>query len=341
MWAWYSRRRPWVRRLLVLGLLIGVAGGVLGFTPTPWYITAPGAAIDTSRMITVQGGKPHRDNLFMLIVQTEPANLFWYLYARLDRRAVLESPQEFLGPGIEDYQEYLEETRRMMADSQATAKAVAEQLLGYGKGAVPSGVEITNFLPDSPAAAVLKKGDVIVEAAGRPVRSRADLTAVLTATPAGKSVPVRVRRGGAEASLVVPTGEQTDPARKGQAAFGVYIADSLNFDVPIPVDIHAWEITGPSGGLMFTLQIIDQLTPGGITGGVPIAGTGTVQADGSVGPIGGVQQKVYTAETAGAKVMFVPRKNYQDAKQVATRIELVPVDRVQDALAWLKEHIRK
>jgi len=118
---------------------------------------------------------------------------------------------------------------------------------------------------------------------------------------------------------------------------GIFIKDYLVFDVPIPVQIRSGLITGPSAGLMFTLQIIDQLTPGGLTGDMVIAGTGTIEHDGSVGSIGGVRQKVFAAEVAGASVIFVPRENYPAAAAAATRIQVVPVDNVRDALNWLNQ----
>jgi Lon-like protease len=322
--------------LLALGLVLAGAG--LWFTPTRLYITAPGAAIDTSRLIDVPGGQHHRGKLYMMVVTTQPANLFWYLYAKLDDRAVLETPKQFLG-NIEDYAKYMELTTQMMADSQLTAPAVALHQLGYGKGVTSNGVKVFDLTADSPSRGLLGKDDVIIALDGKPVTRQDDLRAILTATVPGTKVAVRFRRGAAEQAVTVTTYE--NPSRKGSAALGVLIMDNLAYDVPIPVKIHAGSITGPSAGLMFTLQIIDQLTPGGIAGGMTVAGTGTMEPDGSVGEIGGVQQKVYAAETAGAVVFFSPRGNYEDARKVATRVEVVPVEKVTDALQWLAEHLPK
>jgi PDZ domain-containing protein len=337
---WYSRRNPWTRRLFGFLLAFAVVGGGLAFTPTPWYITAPGAAIDTSGLVAVQGGDAHPGKLFMLVVTTQPANLFWYLYAKLDHRADLETPKQFLGD-VEDYAKYMELTRQMMADSQQTARALGEQAAGLGRGAVSDGAQITDLATGSPAVGVFQPNDVIIGLEGTPVTSAAQLRTLMLQYKPGAILKVRVRRAGKQIDLQAPTAESTDPQRKGQPVFGVYIKDALLFDVPVPVNIKAGEITGPSAGLMFTLQIVDQLTPGGITGGMVIAGTGTIEPDGTVGAIGGVKQKVYAAEAAGAKVMFVPRDNYPDAASVATRLQLVPVDRAEDALSWLHTHVPK
>lgn len=333
----YSRRPPWTRRLLVLLASLTALGLTLWLTPTPWYITAPGAAIDTGNLVGVAGGTLRHGQLYMLVVTTQPANLFWYIYAKLDHRAELETPQQFLGD-IEDYNKYMELTRLMMQDSKQTAMAIGLKQAGYGRGTVLQGAEISDFATGSPNMSVFKPGDVITAIAGQAVTSANDVRTRLAQVRPGDTLTVRVKREGKELDLQALTAESTDPARKGQAIFGILIKDSLLFDVPVEIRIKTGAITGPSAGLMFSLQIVDQLTPGGITGGMVVAGTGTVEADGSVGAIGGVKQKVYAAEAAGASVMFVPRANYPDAATVATRLTLVPVDRVEDALAWLKAH---
>lgn len=332
---WYSRRTPWTRRLLLLLLSLTAFGLILWFTPTPWYITAPGAAVDTGGMVRVEGGEARQGRLFMLVVTTQPANLFWYLYAKLDSRADLETREQFLGT-IEDYEKYQELTRQMMQDSKQTAMAIGLKQAGYGRGTIPVGADITDLATGSPNMGVFQKGDVVVAVNGKPVATADDLRAALQGVRPGEALPVMVKRAGKEIDLQASTTESTDPERKGQAIFGIFIKDSLLFDVPVDIHIRTGAITGPSAGLIFTLQIVDQLTPGGITGGRVVAATGTVEANGSVGAIGGVKQKVYAAEVAGADVMFVPRSNYADAASVVSRLTLVPVDRVEEAVAWLR-----
>jgi PDZ domain-containing protein len=335
--TWIGRLSLWVRRLLLMVSLFVLLGLTLWLTPTPFYLTAPGAAIDTGRMVTVQGGAPRQGHLFMLVVNTQPADLFWYLYAKLDHRAVLETRQAYLGD-ITDYEKYVELTRQMMLDSQETAKAIALHELGYGKGVTSMGANITDILQGSPAHGLLMPGDVVIEAGSKQINQASDLSDLLATLKPGSVVPVKLLRQGMLVSVNVPTVEHPDASRKGMAAFLVLLKDALKFDIPIPVQVRAGAITGPSAGLMFTLQMIDQLTQGGLTGNRVIAGTGTIEHDGRVGEIGGIQQKVFTAEAAEASVMFVPRSNYAAAKMVATRILLVPVDNVHDALLWLRDH---
>ena len=334
-----SRRWKVPRRLLwsIAGILLLAAA--LWFVPTPYYVTAPGAAIDTSRVVQVEGGHPRRGDLYMLIVTSRPANLFWYLYSKFDSRVRLETRTEFLGE-IPDYQQYLVLTRRMMENSQQTAKALGLKWAGRGSGVEQIGAEITGLLSGSPVHGVLQPGDIITAVEGEPVRTAEELADRVRRLTPGSPVVLSLLREGQELRLKVPTGAQSDPQRQGEAALGVYITDAFRFDLPVPVEIRTGSITGPSAGLMFTLQIIDQLLPTGITGGLRVAGTGTVEPDGRVGAIGGVQQKVFTAEAAGAEVMLVPRENYQEALAVATRVQVVPVSTVEEALSVLMEMSR-
>lgn len=329
-----SRRWKVPRRLLWSIGVIALLAAVLWCVPTPYYVTAPGAAIDTSRVVQVEGGNPRRGGLYMLIVTSRPANLFWYLFSKVDARVQLETRTEFLGD-IPDYQQYLVLTRRMMENSQQTAKALGLKWAGRGAGVEQVGAEITGLLTGSPVQGLLQAGDIVTQVEGEPVRTAEELAALVRSKTPGTPLVLTVQRGGQELRLKVPTGAHSDPERQGEAALGVYITDALRFDLPVPVEIRTGSITGPSAGLMFTLEIVDQLSPASITGGMRVAGTGTVEPDGRVGAIGGVQQKVFTAEAAGAEVMLVPRENYGEALAVATRIQLVPVSTVEEALTWL------
>lgn len=335
MLSWYRRRSPVARRLLVLVTTLLLVGLALGYIPTGLYVTAPGAALETDRMIRVPGEQENPGRLMMLVVAAQPANLFWYLYAKVDDRAQLETPRQFLGE-IRDYREYVKLSQAMMRDSQQAAKAIGLQLAGKGKGAVPTGVEIVSFTGDSPNKGVLNEGDVIVRMDGQPVAKLEEMRVALARYKPGQKIPAVVQRGGQEVALDLPTYE--NPDRKGVAALGVYPKTSYQFDIPVDVEIASGSITGPSAGLMFSLTIVDKLTPGGITGGLAIAGTGTIEPDGTVGRIGGARQKTFAAEVAGASVMFVPPDNYEEARRAATRIQVVPVATVFDALVWLKEN---
>src|SRR5439155_26486696 len=116
------------------------------------------------------------------------------------------------------------------------------------------------------------------------------------------------------------------------------IGVNLVLNLPFSIGIDADGIGGPSAGLMWTLGIIDLITPGELTGGRTIAGTGTIGLDGRVGPIGGIEQKVVAAERAGAKVFFAPADEAASARAVVSGMTVVPVKTLQDALDYLKRH---
>ena len=124
--------------------------------------------------------------------------------------------------------------------------------------------------------------------------------------------------------------------KDGTPLLGVNLATlHAGFDLPFKVDIESGDVGGPSAGLAFTLALLDVLTPGELTGGVPVAATGTMDSDGVVGPIGGMAQKIVTVKRAGAKVFLVPAEEYAEAKAHAGKLTIVKVHTIDDALAAL------
>ncbi len=337
-----SRQAAGLRRILAIFAVIIVASGltiVLLHTPAQpaYFYVGPGAAYDTARLVTVEkGSKPLSGHLYILTVNTQPASLFWRLYARLDSRGGLQPARDFLG-GYPNYAEYLEDEAQMMLDSQMTAIVVAEQAAGLPARIEPQGAEVKNTLKGAPAEGILERGDIVIRVGATPVYSAEDLRRALAQYGPGDPVALTVRRGAATQSVTVTPRPAADD--KLRAELGVYIDDARpKFEIPVPVKYSSGEITGPSAGLMFCLQIISQIQGKDIARGLVVTGTGTISAGGRVGPIGAVTQKVHTAEAAGADVMFLPRENYDEASKVKTRLRLVPVDTLQDALTWLQSY---
>lgn len=334
-------RKPLFRRLIVGIALAAVIGSVLGaLLRTPahprYFLVSPGAAYDTSKMISVEGGQKQTGHLFMLTVNTQPVNLFWQLYAYFDPQSILEPASNFLG-GYASYSEYLADSREMMEDSQMAAMAVAEQAAGLPARIERQGAELVEILPDSPTAGLLKKGDIVTRVGDTAIYSGVELRRAITRFAPGDLVPIVVHRGQEVLQLQVPTTKVPDTPER--AALRVTYKDARpKFTVPRPVKIDAGNIVGPSAGLMFCLEIVGQVRQQDLTHGMVVAGTGTIDYSGQVGPIGGVEQKVYTAENAHAQVMFVPRGDYSAAKKVATKLQLVPVDTLADAVRWLDAH---
>ncbi|HEX5585859.1 MAG TPA: S16 family serine protease, partial [Acidimicrobiia bacterium] len=189
-------------------------------------------------------------------------------------------------------------------------------------------------------------GDTVVAVDGQPVTVNASIGGFLDAHRPGDVVPVTVNRAGTDMTVDVPTGRfggkgarECLPARgqRGKPCFGIGVQQFVRYDFPIQVDFDIQRVGGPSAGLAFTLAIIDDLTPGDITGGKRVAVTGAIAADGSVQPVGGVEQKAITARHNDVDLMLVPRSELAAARKGADGLRVVGVDTVDDALAALQQ----
>jgi PDZ domain-containing protein len=219
-----------------------------------------------------------------------------------------------------------------MADSKKVAEAVALQHLGYnvvaGNGAV-----IRDVRPGTAAAPILKPGDIITAVDGKPVSIETQAVDAIHAHKPGDKVTMTVVRGGAPPQTV----EATLGNQDGQPLLGVTLETSgLQFKLPFDVNIDSGSVVGPSAGAAFGLELLDQLTPGELTGGGKVAVTGQLYLDGKVGEIGGVAQKAATVRRSGASIFIVPRANYKEAKAHAgNHLKVYAVDTFDDALRIL------
>jgi hypothetical protein len=142
----------------------------------------------------------------------------------------------------------------------------------------------------------------------------------------------------AERYLGLGKGAAPRPDNPQVGYIGLQGEADLSYDIPVPVTVDRERVDGSSWGGMLTLEIISPLTPGGVANGHVVAGTGTIQPDGAIGQIGGLAQKVWMADHAGADVVFVPASQLADAGRLADHIQIVPVARLDQIIAWLKAH---
>lgn len=210
-----------------------------------------------------------------------------------------------------------------MTTSQDVAKAVALREMGME---VRPAVQVALVDPDGPAKGKLLERDVFQEVDGAPVTSTEQIQEAVQAHDDGSMVEFRLLRGTKERTIrVKPEQVDGDPPRVG-------ITLGLGYEFPFQITIRVDpSVGGPSAGLMFSLAIYDTLTPGSLTGGATIAGTGELRGDGSVGPIGGIQQKIAGAEEAGADLFFVPPDNCADVKGLDPDLRLVKAETMHDA----------
>lgn len=307
------------------------------FIPTPLMIMAPGIAQELSPMITVEDGyKSQSQGDFMLTaVSTQQATVSDYIYIKLltPDGVVIEPMSEHLPEGM-NMVEYLEIMEIFMEDSQNVAKAVAFEKAGYDIDIKNNGVFVNQVLADGSAAGKLQKGDIIVAVDGKRVLEDQDAIDLIRVHEIGEELVITVKRDNEEIDYTMETVDLDD----GQSSIGVMIYTNRVFEFPKEVKFHTENIAGSSAGGMFTLEIYNQLLEEDITKGRRIAGTGTIDLDGKIGAIDGVEQKVLAAERENADMFFVPVENYDTARETALKIKLVVIETIDDAIHYLKQN---
>ncbi len=238
------------------------------------------------------------------------------------------SPRAEYYPPDKTKEQVEEENIEMFRDSQSAAEIEALRHLGY-----PNIVYVGDIEKGSPSWNVLRPDDQITAVDGVAVTDYQSLKSVMADTRPGQTVPVSVLRDGDRVTRSVTLGANAKIGPQGFLGVGVAERPVAPFEIHIALE----DIGGPSAGLMFTLGIIDRLTPGDLSGGKFIAGTGTINLDGTVGAIGGVTFKEATARAAGARYMLVPADNCAEAlTAVPDGLTLAKVTTLADALTAVK-----
>ena len=267
------------------------------------------------------------------VVPQAPIVVAEWLYAQYDHAIRITPAKEIVSSNTSPQQVAIQGFRDLQ-ESEKTAIVVGLKQAGYQASLDYTGARIVSIQTDSKANGVLMLGDEIASVNGQSVSQPSDVSRILGANPAADSAQIDVLRADQQVSLSVPLTHDSS----GTPRIGISVeptGDKLN--LPFPVSITPEKVDGgPSAGLMFTLTVDNALTPDDLTKGHRIAGTGTIDLDGKVGAIGGVQQKVAAAERAGAEYFLVPVDNYADAVAEASHIKVVKVATVEDALAFLQ-----
>jgi Lon-like protease len=355
------------QRVLAASLAVVLAAALAAvaiFRPLPFTKYAPGPTIDVlgtsdgKEIIQVgDGQKTYRDDgqLRMTTVSVTPKdsnlNLFEVMAAWLNRSDAVY-PKKAVYPDDKTAEEVRDEGQVQMVSSQDTAVAVAEQALGHP---VTPALEVTLVRPGSPADGALVVRDLITEVNGTPLpadlnEASKQLREAIASTAPGEQVTLTVLRDGKEVEVPItpeqPTADLFGVAPvKGSPELGIFLGQGFVLPFPVTVSIDP-RIGGPSAGLMFSLAIYDTLTPGSLTGDGRVAGTGEIAADGTVGPIGGIQQKIAGARDDGAELFLVPADNCKDAEGAQDGdMRLAKVDTFDSALktveTWAKDHDAK
>ncbi|HLS72908.1 MAG TPA: S16 family serine protease [Actinomycetaceae bacterium] len=313
----------------------------------PYAIQSPGPTIDTLGevedvpLITIEGTEtfPPEGELRLTTVSTRggpgyPATTAQVVRGWLSSTTTVV-PREVAFDPDQTQDEVSRESNLQMSSSQVNASVAALTALGQD---VPTELWVAGTAPHGASAGVLEEGDRLRWIADGPDAEPVELTSFavlsteLAGTPPASEVVLGVQRGGEELELAVVTSDDGD----GGSLLGVYIEPEV--DLPIDVEFAIENIGGPSAGLMLALGIVDLLTPGDLSGGEVVAGTGTIDLAGDVGPIGGVQQKMAGAVRDGASWFLAPVENCDEVVgAVPGGLEVVAVDTLEDAVSSLEQ----
>ena len=328
-------RRPSPARLALAGLgLLAVVALLLWLIPSNEYIFLPDRARAVAPIVDVAGGGDPKDGggIYFVDIFVRKATLLERLWPGIREGAQLVPASALLAPGTTDA-ERREADQRAMSQSQEVAAAVALRSAGYEVVTRPTGARIEQIDPHAPAAGELELGDVIVRADTSRVRGPADLRRAVGKHKPGAPVTLVVRRGDSQRRLVVRT--RADPSQRGRAIIGVLVDQEATIKLPVRVKIRAGNIGGPSAGLAFALDVLEELGRD-VDGGHRVAATGAMELDGSVTPIGGVRQKTIGVRRSGIDVFLVPAgENAAEARRYADGLRVVPVRSFQQALRAL------
>jgi len=328
-------------RLIVGGLILGaLTVGALWAMPSDDYLVLPDTAKPLASRVEVPGEKAHPPGgIYYVDVVLRKASLLEQLasVARPDGASLVAA--DLLVPPGSNYSERRRQNLRQMDRSQQVAAAVALRQLGYEVKADPEGALVVAVAPDVPATGKLAPTDVVVAVDGEAVRTPDDLRRLIAAHKPGETVKLRVRRGGATREVEV--GTIASPTEKGRPIVGIQVEQFANIKLPVDVKIDLAGVGGPSAGLAFALDIVEELR-GNVDGGLKVAATGEIELDGDILPIGGVKQKVIGAKRAGADVFLVPAgDNAAEARRHAGDLPIIPVENFRQALRALATFERK
>lgn len=324
-----------MRRLVALLVILAAAAGTLYVVPSDHYLFLPDRARPVDPLVEVPGERADGSNeggVYMVDILVRRASLLERLLPQLHDGADVHPPHAVNPVGVPET-ERRKASLNEMSRSQQIAVAVALRSLGHEVEVDERGVEVEAVVPDRPADGKLEVGDVIVAARGERVRTREDLLRAMRPVRPGSDVTLTVLRNGQREQVRVATeAAEDDPER---AVFGVLVVDAAEFDFPVDIEIDAGDIGGPSAGLAFALDVVDELGDD-VTGDRRIAVTGELDLDGTVGAIGGVKQKAIGARNAGADIFLVPDGNAEEARRHAEDLEVVAVSTFREALSAME-----
>jgi PDZ domain-containing protein len=324
----------------VLAGLILAAAIVLYLVPSNDYILLPDTAHPVAPLVTVQGGHDPKGPGGILFVDVfeRRASMFESLFPWIHKGATLVPARLIVPPGVSD-KAVRQADLHAMTISQKVAAAVALRRLGYKVVAKPSGVIVAALDERSHAVRKVQPNDLIVSVNGTPTPTIAKLRAILATVNVGETVTLGILRGAQHHTIAIKTIADTRNATRAIVGFAPEQAAEIK--LPVKVQIDAGNVGGPSAGLAFALEVMEELGRD-VDHGYRVAATGALELDGAVTPIGGVKQKTFGVRNADADVFLVPAgDNAREARRYADGLRIIAVKSFPQALRALATLPRK
>ncbi len=329
------------KKILIIFLVLFISISSSSLVKTDYYFMSPGPPYQWDIEYENIDKYEFEGNLFQLTVRRDEANALIYVWSLIIDSYDLY-PREVILPDGVTPEELSEISIQNMRTSENVAIAVALKNLGYEIISKGDGVSVVGLLDDSPVKEKLKKGDLLNSINNKEIRSTTEFISTLRTYGIGETISIGLLRDidGELVQMYVETTLIEHVEYEGEPMVG-FLATTVNerFDFPFEIDIKTGNVGGPSAGLMMALNVYNNLIPEDITNSMVIAGTGTIEIDGSVGPVGGIKQKIIAAKRAGAELILVPLANYEEAKPFETdKTAIVAVDSFEQALSVISQY---
>ena len=329
------------KKTLLIFLILFIVTSSAAFIPTDYYFMSPGPPYQWEIEYNDIENYSFDGNLFQLTVRRDEASALIYLWSLLNQSYDLY-PREVILPDGVSPKELSEISIQNMRTSENVAIAVALKNVGYEIESKGDGVSVVGLLDDSPVKDKLKKGDLLNSINNVEIFSATEFISTLRTYSIGETVSIGLLRevDGVKEQMYISTTLIEHVEYKGEPMVG-FLATTVNerFDFPFEIDIKTGNVGGPSAGLMMALNVYNNLIPEDITNSMIVAGTGTIEIDGSVGPVGGIKQKIIAAKRAGAELILVPVANFEEARPFETdKTAIVAVDSFDEALSVISQY---
>ncbi|MBU8791653.1 PDZ domain-containing protein [Oceanobacillus caeni] len=332
------------RKNVISFILVILIAYFLASYKLPYYIQRPGGADALNPIVKVEDGYESEGDMHLVTVSGLQATPIQYVLAKIMPNTEILPLDQVFPEGISQ-KEYMEAQLQVMESSQEAATVVAYTASGSDITIEYNGVYVVSVVEGMPADGVLQMGDRIIGIDNKPVKEANDLIHYVEQRKENDVVSIKFVRD--DKTLTKDITLKSFDHLDDKVGVGISLVTDRNVTIDPEVHFASGNIGGPSAGLMFSLEIYDQLTEKDLTKGYQIAGTGEIDYDGNVHRIGGIDKKIVAADREGIDIFFAPNEhgakdsNYEIAKkkaeEIGTDMKIIPVDAFDDALSYLEK----